>query len=60
MQAGDEAPGDHLDGDPTIGTELLGNQLGWQFGAEKRDIEDCLPRIVIVCIHLEIVEHVIG
>lgn len=60
MQAGDYAPGDHLDGDPTIGTDLLGNQLRWQFGAEKRDVEDCLPCIEIVCIHLEIVKHVIG
>ena len=60
MHAGDETPRDHLDGDPAIGTELLGDQLGWQFGGEKADVEDSLPRVVIVCVHLKIVEHVVG
>ena len=60
LHACNDRPRDHLDRDPAVRTELFGNQLGWQFGAEKANVEDCLPRVVIVCIHLEIVEHVIG
>ena len=60
LHAGDEAPGNHLDRNPTIGTKLFGNQLGWQFGAEEADVEDRLARIEIVRVHFEIVEHVIG
>ena len=59
LQAGNETPGDHLDRNPTVGTELFGDQLGWQFGAEKADVKDCLPGIVIVCIHLEVFEQII-
>lgn len=60
MHAGDETPRDHLDGDPTIRTELFGDELGGQFGAEEADVENCLSRVVIVCVHLEVVEHVVG
>lgn len=60
LHAGDETPGHHLHGDPAVGTELFGDELGGQFGAEEADVEDCLPRVVIVRVHLEVVEHVVG
>lgn len=60
LHAGDETPRDHLDGDPAVRTELFGDELGWQFGAEKANVENGLPRIVIVGVYLEIVEHVVG
>ena len=60
MQARDDAPGNHLDGDPTVGAEFFGDQLGGQFGAEKAEVEDCLARVVVVRVHVQVVEHVVG
>ena len=60
MHAGDDAPGNHLDGNPTVGAESFGDELGWQFGAEKAEEEDCLARVVVVRVHVQVVEHVVG
>ena len=60
MQARDDAPGNHLDGDPTVGAEFFGDELGGQFGAEEAEVEDCLARVVVVCVHVQVVEHVVG
>lgn len=60
LHAGDQTPRHHLDGDPAIGAEFFRDELGWQFGEEKAEVEDCLPRVVIVRVDVEIFEHVVG
>ena len=60
MQARDDAPANHLDGDPTVGAEFFGDELGGQFGAEETEVEDCLACVIVVRVHVQVVEHVVG
>lgn len=43
-----------------IWSQFLGEHLGWQFGAEKAQVENCLSRVVLIRFHPQIGQHVVG
>lgn len=47
LREGDDAPEAHLRGDPSIGAHPLGDELGGQFSAQKRELEDSVAQVVI-------------
>lgn len=52
-------PGDHLNRNPPVWAQLLGDELGRKLGTQEADVENRLPIVVIVGIQMEIREHVI-
>lgn len=43
-----------------IRSEFLGEHLRRQFRAEEAQVKDCLPRVVLVGVHSQICQHVVG
>ena len=39
LHGGYQAPAHHLDWDPPIRTQLLGDKLTWQFGTQEREVK---------------------
>jgi hypothetical protein len=60
LTSGDQTPGDHLKRDPSIGSKPLGQELRRKLSEQERQIEDRLTGVVIVGVHAQITQHVVG
>lgn len=59
LKSSDKAPHDHLNGNPPVRSELLGQQLRWHFCEKEDKVEDCLAGVVVVCVHSEVIQHAV-
>jgi hypothetical protein len=59
LESSDQTPADHLDGDPAIRPEGLGDELRGQLREKKTQEEDRLSSVVVVRVHTQITQHVV-
>src|SRR3569833_3840693 len=59
LRPSNEAPEDHLHGNPAVRSHPLGNQLRWKFSTEVGKLDDaisqvviCGPRLCVFCVVL--------
>lgn len=51
LESSDKTPHDHLDRNPAIRSEFLGQQLRWQLREEEDEVENCLAGVIVVGVH---------
>lgn len=54
LESSDEAPHHHLNGNPAIRSQLLGQQLRRQLCEQENEIENRLPGVIIVRVHAQV------
>lgn len=59
LESSNETPHDHLDRNPTIRSELLGQQLRRQLCEEENEEEYCLAGVIVIGVHAQVLEHII-
>lgn len=59
LESSDKTPHNHLNWNPPVRSEFLGQQLRWHFREKENKVEDCLSGVVVVCVHSEIIQHAV-
>ena len=54
LKSSDETPHNHLNWNPAIRSELLGQQLRRQLREQKDEIENRLPGVIIIRVHSQV------
>lgn len=60
LHRGDQTPAKHLDRDPPVRAEPFGDKLRRQLGKQEHHEEDGLAGVVVVGIHAQVSQHVVG
>ncbi len=54
LRSSDGAPSNHLNRDPDVRSQLLADELGWEFRKQKGAVEDSHSIVIVVCRELQI------